>query len=275
MKRTLLVVMAFAFALAACAAPRPQKGHLVIIGGGTITGEILGRMTRYAGGPRQARILIVPYAMREADYLERNIKVFRDYGCTSVDYINVEPAEVDRPENLAKLDGVNVVFFSGGQQRELADALRGTRFLERIHELHAAGATITGTSAGAAVMSKAMIAGGHRQVPPGKDPATWGVIARQDVNLVEGFGFMPEVIIHQHFVVRKRLTSLFSALLDRPDLSGVGIDESTAIDVSPDGTFEVVGDGTAMVIRPRHGPLHPPRFEVVILWKNDTCKYRR
>jgi len=250
----------------------PQKGHLVVIGGGTITDDIMERIVRYSGGTKNARILIVPYANTDTAYLARNVKRFSDYGCMNINWINCPPAELDRPENLAKLNGINVIFFSGGQQRDLANTLRGTQFLERIRQLHKAGVTIAGTSAGAAVMSKAMIAGGHRKVPKGENADTYGVITEGDVNLEEGFGFMPEVIIHQHFVVRKRLPSLFSALLDRPDMPGVGIDEATAIDVAPDGSFEVVGNSSVMVIEPKYKRGERPRFDVQILWKGDRYK---
>ena len=246
-----------------------QNGRLVIIGGGTITDGIMERIVRDAGGAKQARVLIVPYAKTDAAYLAENAKRFTDYGCASIDSINCPPAEIDQPENLAKLDGINVVFFSGGVQRDLARALLGTRFLERVKERHKTGATIAGTSAGAAVMSKVMIGGGHRKIPKGKKADTYGVIAKDDVNLEEGFGFMPGVIIHQHFVARKRLDSLFSALLDRPDMPGVGIDESTAIDVAPDGSFEVVGDSSVMVFEPGFKQGEQPRFDVRILRKGD------
>ena len=270
---TTVVILTIATVVSFAAKPT-QQGHLVIIGGGTMTDDIMEHIVSYTGGAAQARVLIVPYANRDSAYLARNIKRFSDYGCTNIDYVNCSPAEIDQPENLAKLKGINIIFFSGGQQRDLAKALNGTRFLESIHQLHANGATISGTSAGAAVMSKAMIAGGHRKVPKGQNADTYGVIAEEDVNLEEGFGFMPEVIIHQHFVVRKRLPSLFSALLDRPDMPGVGIDESTAIDVAPDGTFEVVGDSSVMVFEPKYQRGERPHFDVQILWKGEIYKYK-
>ncbi len=146
--------------------------------------------------------------------------------------------------------------------------------MERIHQMHRNGAVISGTSAGAAVMCDPMLAGGHRAVPEGKNPSTYGVIAENDVVWEEGFGFIPEVIIHQHFTVRKRFASLFSALLDNPTIPGVGIDESTAIDVFPDGTFEVVGETNVMVIEPKFKKSETPQFNVLILYSGDKYKYK-
>jgi cyanophycinase len=45
---------------------------------------------------------------------------------------------------------------------------------------------------------------------------------------------------------------LISAVLDRPALVGVGIDEATAV-VVQDGTFEVVGRSSVVVVDARAG----------------------
>jgi cyanophycinase len=60
-----------------------------------------------------------------------------------------------------------------------------------------------------------------------------------DVSL--GFGFFPGAIVDQHFMQRARYNRLLSAVLDHPQLLGVGIDEETALLVRPDGVWEVLG----------------------------------
>ena len=57
-----------------------------------------------------------------------------------------------------------------------------------------------------------------------------------------GLGLWPGVIVDQHFVRRERLHRLLAAVLDRPQLVGVGIDESTAAVVTG-SRFEVIGSG--------------------------------
>jgi cyanophycinase len=59
------------------------------------------------------------------------------------------------------------------------------------------------------------------------------------------------VVVDQHFVARKRLNRLIAVVLENPELLGVGIDESTAILVDPDGTFEVLGRSQVMVVDAR------------------------
>ena len=66
----------------------------------------------------------------------------------------------------------------------------------------------------------------------------------------KGLGLWPEALIDQHFLTRQRDNRLISAVLDRPALVGVGIDEGTAVVVQ--GTsFEVIGKSSVVVIDAR------------------------
>ena len=49
-------------------------------------------------------------------------------------------------------------------------------------------------------------------------------------------------------IARKRLNRLISVILEHPDLLGIGVDEDTAVWVRPDGTFEVIGAGSVLVL---------------------------
>jgi len=64
------------------------------------------------------------------------------------------------------------------------------------------------------------------------------------------------VIVDQHFLRRQRMNRLVSAVLDRPDLLGVGIDERTAV-VFHAGALEVVGESQVVVLDARRAAVHP------------------
>ena len=106
----------------------------------------------------------------------------------------------------------------------------------------AAGGVIAGTSAGAAVMSRHMLAQGAPTPTPEKD------VVSMDI----GLSFMPNAIVDQHFSQRHRLSRLLSALAQRPDLLGVGIDEDTALVIEPNQSVEIVGRGAVTLVDPRH-----------------------
>lgn len=221
------------------------RGHLLIIGGGARGDAILGKLVELAGGPR-ARIVVFPMASATPEetgraYVEELLRA----GAGAVFSLNVTREEADSEAAVAKMGGVTGVFFSGGDQARHTRALLGTHLLERIHQLHGDGAVISGTSAGAAVMSRVMITGDEKRP---RDESPFDRIEAEEVVTTEGFGFLPEdVIVDQHFVKRRRNNRLLSVVLEAPGRLGLGVNEGTAIWVRPDGAFDVLGDGPVMV----------------------------
>jgi cyanophycinase len=126
------------------------------------------------------------------------------------------------------------------------EAVRETPILEALKEAYANGAVISGTSAGAAVMSRRMITGNQLRYPDTDGGFT--TIESDNIEIGEGLGFLQNVIIDQHFIKRERLNRLIAASLENPDQICVGIDESTAIVV--EGEFAtVVGISQVVVLR--------------------------
>jgi cyanophycinase len=117
--------------------------------------------------------------------------------------------------------------------------------LERIKTIYRERGIISGTSAGAAVMSKIMITGDEIIQPDSNDSFT--TIMKGNIATTQGFGFVTSAIIDQHFIYRKRHNRLLSLVLENPEILGIGIDESTAILVSPDLTFTVIGEYQVIV----------------------------
>ena len=62
----------------------------------------------------------------------------------------------------------------------------------------------------------------------------------------EGFSLIKNIAIDQHLLARNRHFDMFEILRNRPELLGIGIDESTAIIVKGD-IFEVVGKSYVVV----------------------------
>jgi len=222
-----------------------NKGQLFIIGGGNRPEYMMEKYIELAGG-KEAKFIIIPMASSEplesADYM---VKELKGLGCKNVDYLFCNKNNADTEDNLNKLDGVKGVYFCGGDQVLLTAALLGTKALDKIKSIYENGGTIGGTSAGAAVMSKVMLTGNELI---NKDTTNlFTFIKKNNIETVEGFGFIQNAIIDQHFITRKRLNRLISVVLENPSLPGIGIDEATAIIVCPDNTFEVFGENTVLV----------------------------
>jgi cyanophycinase len=237
---TLLLFLGITFPLLA-----KDKGRLFIIGGGDRPAYMMEKYIELAGG-KDSRFIVVPMASSEplesADYM---VKELKELGCKNVDFIYCNKENADTKENLAKFDNVTGVYFCGGDQALLTAALLGTKVLDKIKDIYKSGGVVGGTSAGAAVMSKVMLTGNEWI---NKDTVNlFTFIKRKNVETIEGFGFIQNAIIDQHFITRKRLNRLISVVLENPDLPGIGIDEATAIIFSPDNTFEVFGENTVLI----------------------------
>ncbi len=243
-------ILGLALAVAAAptaASPAPPRGHLLIIGGGKRPPELVARIAELAGG-LDARVAVVPDASSVPEEAgPEQAAELEEAGAGEAFALRARPEAVGDPATLETLEGVTGVFFSGGDQRRLTRALLGTPLLERLHEVYAGGGVVAGTSAGAAIMGPLMITGDQNNPPPEGEEDFTAILA-DDVVTTPGLGFLEGVVVDQHFVARKRLNRLISVVLENPDLLGIGIDESTAILVRPDRTFEVLGRSQVVVL---------------------------
>jgi cyanophycinase len=169
-------------------------------------------------------------------------------GARSVEFRILTREQAGTPEAAAILDGVGGVYFTGGDQARVTKALLGTPVQRKLLEIYGNGAVIGGTSAGAAIMSEVMITGDEVKKP--ESGHEFETIEAGNVITTPGLGFIRSAVIDQHFATRKRHNRLISVLAEHPDLLGIGIDESTAIIVRPDETFEVVGEKDVVVYDP-------------------------
>ncbi len=130
----------------------------------------------------------------------------------------------------------HAVFMTGGDQKVLADRVYATGILPLLVSRLQEDLAVAGTSAGAAVMSHSMIAAGVGAMPWNTpDVIQWG----------RGLGLWPGTVVDQHFSQRGRFPRLVRALLERPELAGIGIDENTAVEVNVrDQVASVWGTGT-------------------------------
>jgi len=225
--------------------PDENLGHLMIIGGGERTAEIMQKTVDLAGGP-ESRFVIIPQASSEpletALYQQKDIL---SYGAGAVSFLMLDSANVDSLPHLESIRNATAIFFSGGDQIRLTRLLLGTQLLAEIKTFYQRGGLISGTSAGAAIQSQLMITG--EELLNSDEDRPYNTIAPNNIETVEGFGFVTEAIIDQHHIKRRRNNRVISAVLEHPHLLGVAIDESTAILVNPDRSFEVFGDATVIV----------------------------
>lgn len=222
------------------------KGKLVIVGG-VQTDEIVAKFVELAGGT-DAKIIVIPNAgSNPVKWSKVQVQEFKELGAEA-DYLMFTRETADDKSNLEKIDWANAVFFLGGDQSDLTRDMLGTKLLEKVFDIYNNGGVVGGSSAGAAVMSEVMITG--NELVNKDSTASFITIEKGNVEVKQGFGFLKTVIIDQHFLKRKRHNRTISTVIEHQNLLGVAIDESTAIIVYPDETFEVYGSYQVLVYDP-------------------------
>jgi cyanophycinase len=222
---------------------KKRRGDLLVIGGheqkeSDEERAILRQAAKKAleeGG----RIIVLTVATMEPEATaETYRKAFGRLGVRYMEVLDIRNREQAYEQaNLDKLAEASVLFFTGGDQLRITSQMGGSPLLERIFTLHEEGAAIVGTSAGAAAMSETMLISG----PTNQSRLT-------SLGMAPGLGLLEGVIVDSHFAERGRFGRLMGAVAQNPHNLGIGIDEDTAIHVTNDEEFTVLGSGAIYVI---------------------------
>jgi cyanophycinase len=236
----------------------PKVSRLVIVGGAEDRLQdriILRKFSEYCGGP-QARIRIITAASADPQGVWQSYReAFHALGVGNVDRLAIDDREsAQAPVVQAEILQADGIFMSGGDQSKLMGTLWGTAAYESLHQsFHLNRCCIGGTSAGAAVMSRHMIAQGPSVLRPSKEAVDTDI----------GLGLLSQAVVDQHFSERRRLPRLLSTLAMRPDLLGVGIDEDTALVIERGEGIEVIGQGTVTLVDPSQMQSNVDELEVL------------
>lgn len=132
----------------------PEKGSLVIVGGGGAGEEILRKFIELSGGAA-AKIVVIPTAGGRATYSQDAgvAKALRNLGAKDVQVFHTDdPAQANLESFIAPLEKAGGLWFGGGRQWRLVDAYAGTRAEQLFWEVFKRGGAIGGSSAGATLL---------------------------------------------------------------------------------------------------------------------------
>jgi cyanophycinase len=222
-----------------------SNGTLFIIGGGKRPPAMVQRMVQEAGLENGGYIVILPMASSEPDtsvfYAARQ---FIDQGISHIVDFRFSKDEEPTAGQLDSLGKAKMIYITGGDQNRFMEIVSGTPVEEAIKTCYNNGGMIAGTSAGAAVMSEKMITGNELKKNDYRE--TFRTIEANNIELGTGLGFLTTAIVDQHFIWRSRHNRLITAIIEHPELIGIGIDEATAILVKGN-MAEVIGESQVMV----------------------------
>ena len=213
----------------------PEKGSLIIVGGGKIPPSISDKFIALAGG-KDANIVYIPTAAEDADVAKIPYDHPSLFGIKNLTVLHTRDPNVANTEVFAApLRKATGVWFGGGRQWRLVDSYLDTLTHKEMMKVLERGGVIGGTSAGASIQAVYMVRGARE-----------GNTVMMAKGYETGLGFIRGVAIDQHINTRKRENDLQEVITAHPNLLGIGLYESTAIVVQGD-KFEVIGDGKVAI----------------------------
>ncbi|HEX9942258.1 MAG TPA: cyanophycinase [Thermoanaerobaculia bacterium] len=201
---------------------------------------ILRRFVEVSGGP-DSNLVLLATASEVPETGDRYADLFYGMHAQTVEVLHVRTREDALDAGRQVFDALEYatgLFITGGSQLRISSALGGTALAAALRRRHAEGMVVAGTSAGAAVLSRHMISMGE----------SGGTPRRRLVQMAQGLGFAPDLVIDQHFRRRDRMGRLITALSYNPEPLGAGIDEDTAVLIDADGVMTVFGSGAVTVV---------------------------
>ncbi len=232
------------------------KGNLFIIGGGSKSDELMRTLVGTAHLGTQDYIAVLPMATEEPDSALYYIRQDFESVCSNKVYgFNFTTNDIHNGSWLDSVQKAKLVYITGGDQSRFMNIALHTPVQQAIQEAYNKGATIAGTSAGAAMMTHYMITG-NQLLGDTAYRSTFPKLWFGNLEIKEGLGLLDSAIIDMHFVARSRYNRLLTAVAMYPSLPCIGIDEGTAIIVHGNKAT-VAGASQVMVFR------QPVRLQVL------------
>ena len=211
----------------------PKNGSLIIIGGGKITKEMWDKFKELMGGENK-HLVVIPTAISSKEFDEKFIENYKNRfiknGFSNVSVLHTRSkTQANSKEFTNILETASGVWLSGGRQWRFADSYLNTKTHEALNKVLDRGGVIGGSSAGATIQGSYLARGDSK--------TNTKLMGDHE----EGFGFIKNIAIDQHVLARNRQNDMFEILDEKPELLGIGIDESTAIVVT-NNKFSVIGE---------------------------------
>jgi cyanophycinase len=215
----------------------PQRGTVIVVGGGAMGPEVYNAFIKAAGGP-DALIIDVPTAGGDTAYTQDapGTRGWKQAGAKNLYVLHTNDRKLaDTDSFVAVIKKAGGIWFEGGRQFHLVDSYAGTKTEAAFNDVLARGGVIAGSSAGASILGDFLVRGA---------PSNNNFIMDYP-GYEKGFAYLRGVGIDQHVVARERLADLADSIVPKhPNLLAISEDEGTAWLVRGD-TATIIGRNKA------------------------------
>jgi cyanophycinase len=233
----------------------PQGPALVMMGGGVEVDEAFSWWNTYVNG---GDVVVIRTSGSDGynDYLYSDIG-----GIDSVETMMVTSVALANDPYVAwTVAHAEGIWMAGGDQATYVNNWKGTALEDAMHAAWERGAAIGGTSAGLAVLGEFAFSALNDPVYPDElleDP--YNMYATMENDFLS-FSLLQGVVTDSHFFERDRMGRLVGFMARvvtdgwASAVTGVGIDEETAMVVAPSGDAEVMGNGSVYIVHHDQAP---------------------
>lgn len=139
---------------------------------------------------------------------------------------------------LDRIAAADIIFFTGGDQVRIRSILGGSLIeKEIIRKYREEFCIISGSSAGATVMTKTMICGGDSMEG----------LLKGNVKIAKGIGLIDKAVIDTHFIERGRFSRLMAIVSSDPRDIGIGLGEDSGVIIQNGNILRAIGDGITVI----------------------------
>jgi cyanophycinase-like exopeptidase len=228
----------------------PADGGLALEGGGTDIDQVFQWMRGRMGGTGDFLVIRATNDTGYNDYLFSTIGGFNSVATLDIP----NRAAANDPAVKAIIESADAVFIGGGNQADYVTGWQGTAVETAIQDDVARGVPLGGTSAGTDVIGQFIYSALHGTISSAQaltNPFDNRLTLDQDFVDPSLVPFLNNTIVDTHFVTRDRMGRMltFLARIDTNGWSapgnmprGIGINEQTALEITPDGKASVVAN---------------------------------
>ncbi|MFD2932828.1 cyanophycinase [Spirosoma flavum] len=230
--------------------PQPQGGVLLAGGSTDVDAAMRWFLHRSGGGD----VLILRASGKDG----YNEYLYQKLGETvnSVETILLDNRELsNNAAIIRKVRTAEAIFLAGGDQGNYVNFWQGTPVADALNERIRQGAVLGGTSAGCGILGQVYFTAKEGTITSAEalaNPYDKRVDLRRNDFLMQPL--LANTITDMHYSARERqgrhLVFMARAVTDWGQQSrGIGVDEKTAVGVTPDGNVQVFGQGNAYLLQ--------------------------
>ncbi|MBK0384180.1 Type 1 glutamine amidotransferase-like domain-containing protein [Pedobacter sp. SD-b] len=218
------------------------KGNLFLLGG-DLNGNLAEKLVEVSQLGLRDHIVVLPTLSQQPDSVLESIKnQFYKVCANKVIQLQFDEVNIHNLTMLDQLGTAKIILVLNGENKSFMDLVAKTPIYDAIKRAYKNGSTISGGKS----LCKYMISEKQQRVDSLTNDKVRALYA-DNIVFYGGFGLTDSIIVTTNFVNDSKYNQLLSAVYEKPNFDGIGIDDGTALFIHQN-MARVYGDGQVIKI---------------------------